>query len=163
MGDESVSRSEDLEALVKTTAGAIFDQVPAKERPKVLRIVERVSLAISHHSGPIPSSQELQKYDQVLPGAAERIVTRSEMQSDHRMALEKSVVNAQIAQSDRGQWIAAGLSAFCIIASVIVTLSGYPWVGGTLGGTTVVSLAGAFIYGKWEQRRDLEAKKKDNP
>jgi len=50
-------------------------------------------------SGPIPSADELAKYEAVLPGAAERLlsiheeqVARLGKQADHRMELEKTVV-----------------------------------------------------------------------
>jgi hypothetical protein len=35
---------------------------------------------------------------------------------------------------------------------------GHDWVGGIIAGTTVVSLVGAFITGKWQQKKSLEKK-----
>lgn len=36
------------------------------------------------HSGPLPEAAELQRYDAVLPGAADRIVTMAEKEQDFR-------------------------------------------------------------------------------
>ena len=62
------------------------------------------------------------------------------------MAINK--VMEQVRLSARGQWMATILAIFCIVASVAVTLCGHDWVGGLLGGSTVVSLATVFVVGQ---------------
>ena len=47
-------------------------------------------------SGPIPSPQILQQYNNIVPGAAERIIRMAEKQSDHRMALENAGIIAAL-------------------------------------------------------------------
>jgi hypothetical protein len=76
-------------------------------------------------------------------------------QADHRMLIEKKIVEAQIRQSDRGQWMALVTSILAIAASVFVTIQGHEAVGGILGGGTVVSLAGVFIAGKLIQKSNF--------
>ena len=41
--------------------------------------------------GPIPSPQDLARYEAVIPGLGDRLINRFEKQSDHRMALESAV------------------------------------------------------------------------
>lgn len=41
-------------------------------------------------SGPLPPARELQAYEQVVPGAADRIVKMAEDEALHRRAQEKS-------------------------------------------------------------------------
>ncbi|MDR1100263.1 MAG: DUF2335 domain-containing protein [Treponema sp.] len=36
------------------------------------------------YSGPLPTSREFQGYEQVLPGAADRILAIAEKESEHR-------------------------------------------------------------------------------
>jgi hypothetical protein len=81
------------------------------------------------------------------------------LHAEHRMGIENKMIDAQIRQSDRGQWMALCISVFSITASVIVTLYGQPAVGGILGGSTVLGLAGAFIAGKISQSKSLVLKK----
>jgi uncharacterized membrane protein len=51
------------------------------------------AIAIStSYSGPIPSSSELNRYEKILPGAADRIITMAEKQSNHRHEIEKVTV-----------------------------------------------------------------------
>jgi len=40
------------------------------------------------HSGPLPMPQQLRQYDDIVPGAAERIIRMAEGQGAHRQRLE---------------------------------------------------------------------------
>ncbi|MFE1574143.1 DUF2335 domain-containing protein [Comamonas odontotermitis] len=48
------------------------------------------------HSGPLPAPETLAGYDQVLPGAAERILCMAEKQQESRIVLEEAQLNADI-------------------------------------------------------------------
>lgn len=73
------------------------------------------------YSAPIPPSSEFAKYDQILPGAADRILSMSEGQSKHRQKIEKFVIVI-----DGITKLAGLLSAFFIV------------VGGMLVGTYLI-------------------------
>lgn len=75
--------------------------------------------------GPLPPPQALEYYEQVLPGAADRVLRMAERQVDIREARESTVrmamegevsVQTTLAEGDRdalkrGQYLAAGISA----------------------------------------------------
>lgn len=87
-------------------------------------------------------------------------LSREKMELAHELArgqleLSRQWMLEQVKLSARGQWMATGLAVICIVASVVVTLQGHDWVGGVLGGSTVVSLATVFIVG--------QAAKKEKP
>jgi hypothetical protein len=87
-------------------------------------------------------------------------VSREKMELAHELAvgqlqLNRDWMREQVKLSARGQWMATVLAIFCIVASVVVTLWGHDWVGGVLGGSTVVSLATVFVVG--------QATKKEKP
>ena len=65
-----------------------------------------------------------------------------------QLELNQEWMRKQVMLSTRGQWLATGLAVLCIVASVVVTLNGHDWVGGVLGGSTVVSLATIFVVGQ---------------
>src|SRR5438046_6994388 len=52
--------------------------------------------------GPIPPPSLLRQYEEVFPGAAERIVTMAEKQSAHRQKLESDVISSDISNEKRG-------------------------------------------------------------
>ena len=83
----------------------------------------------------------------------------AEAQSAHRISIEGTVINSQQTQSGRGQIFALVIGVFGITAGASVACLGHDAVGGTIAGTTVVSLAVAFITGKYSQKADLDAKK----
>lgn len=78
------------------------------------RIVAMVQRSISH-SGPLPDPDTLQRYEQVLPGLAERIVAMAEKQSDHRQSLERAVILNGIKAEGRGASYAFALGLCGII------------------------------------------------
>lgn len=55
------------------------------------------------YSGPIPPPEALARYEEIQPGAADRIIKMAEKQQEHRMSLETKAIGGQIDQSKRGQ------------------------------------------------------------
>jgi len=51
---------------------------------------------MSIYAGPIPSADELAKYENILPGSANRILEMAEKQSRHRQNMESEMLKANI-------------------------------------------------------------------
>ncbi len=139
----------------------VYEKLPEELKPQILRMVQRVALSLQiteECSGPLPPPEQLIKYDEALPGLAERIVVMTEHQSAHRMELEKSVVYAELRQSAVGQIAAFALAVLFLAGALAATLNGHDTVGAALGTTTVLGLVATFIAGKREQKADLEEK-----
>ena len=96
---------------------------------------------VQRQSGPLPPSQELKGYEEVLTGAAERILQMAEEESRHRRTIEKDIVRAEISAETRGQWLGAGLAVIGVSGGVVAAVLGSPGLGASL---SIVSLAGAF-------------------
>src|SRR6202043_754297 len=77
-----------------------------------------------------------------------------------QLELNREGMLGQMKQSARGQWMATCLAILCIAASIVVTLNGHDWVGGVLGGSTVVSLATVFIVGQTTKKERSTLPKK---
>ncbi len=131
----------------------LFDNLPEKERSQVS---QRFSVSIESHSGPLPSPEQLKFYNDIIPNGADRIMQMAENQSKHRIGLEQLVVSSQIKESQRGQLFALIISVFSLCTSLILGLNGHDTVAGVIGGSTIVSLATIFIYGKKTQKKDSE-------
>lgn len=104
-------------------------------------------------SGPLPPPQILGQYDQVLPGAAERILQMAEKQQNHRIDMNRSGVQ-------RANWgLGAGfsLSVLGLGLTAFLVLHGHDAAGSILGGTTFLSLVGTFVYGsKVKSQENIE-------
>lgn len=106
----------------------------------------------------LPSPQELADYETLIEGAADRILTAFEHQSEHRMTQEDRVIGSDI------RLAYAGVTCAFIIAMSLLGLAGWlVWQGhnveGTILGTfDVTAIVGTFIYGTRSRRREREMK-----
>ena len=77
-----------------------------------------------HWRGPLPTPSDLAGYDQVVPGAAEKIIESWLEESHSRRQLQEHVARTGIRLALRGQWIAASLAPLAFLIGLVVTLLG---------------------------------------
>ena len=94
------------------------------------------------------------RYNDAVPGAAERILVMAERQSTHRMDLESRVINADIKRANRGLIAGVVVALAFGAGSFILILSGYEVVGTILGTTDIVGLVATFVYGTESRRKE---------
>lgn len=111
-------------------------------------------------SGPLPDPETLQAYDMVLPGLAERIVNRWETQSNHRMSLEKSVIEGDTRRANWGLVSATIISLSVLGVSGLLAMHGHETVAGVLAGVDIAALAGVFVYGTNTRKQERVEKTK---
>lgn len=126
-------------------------------------------------SGPLPAPADFQRYEEILPGAANRILEIVERQQSHqhgqeRLALEQAGIILDIerkaATSDSRRaylGIASGLTItlLTIGGSIYLIANGHDWAGLTLAGINLTGLAGVFVYGA-RARRAAQRRSPDN-
>ena len=117
-----------------------------------------IQTTYAFHEGPLPSPEVLAKYDDIVAGAAERIITMAEMQARHRQELEKIVVKSGARDSLLGLIFALIIGLATIIGGTYVAVGGHPTEGTILGGVGLASLVGVFVYGSRQRRAEREAK-----
>lgn len=113
-----------------------------------------IKTSIYWSSGPLPDPVQLRQYEEVLPGAAERIMGGFEAQMIHRMDLERK----QSRRADWGLAVGGALAAGTVAGGLFVMVVGDPWAGASIIGTSVAVIAGVFVYGTKIRRgeRDRE-------
>lgn len=121
---------------------------------------EVVSVAASAWEGPLPSPEDLRRYEEILPGAANRILEMAEKQQAHNHNQESaSLENERIvletakaivaSNTSRSKW---GLVSALLVALIGIGIGGWlTYLGkGGYGLTFVfaplVSLVGVFVY-----------------
>ena len=119
-----------------------------------------VTKAEYHHSGPMPDPMTLQRYEDIIPGAAERILVMAEEQAAHRQSIEKTVIKAGSRDSLLGLIAGFAIGMATIISGTIIILQGYLWNGTIVGSAGVVGLVSVFIYGTRSNRRERENKRR---
>lgn len=120
----------------------------------------QVVVGQAHFSGPLPPPVVLEQYNQVVPGAAERILAMAESQSKHRREIEALVIGSDIKNSRMGLVCGLIIGLAGLIAAVIVAVVGYPILSGIMGFSTLGSLIGVFVHGSQGRRQEREDAKR---
>ena len=133
----------------------------AKKRTQLARQQRNVDKRGRHEitahaswSGPLPPPQMLAQFEDICLGAAKLIIDRFGKQSDHRMSLEKSVIENDIKQSKLGMWLGFIICTVTIITGGIVAFSGQGTAGATIATVAVVGLATVFVYGNKSRKEE---------
>ena len=138
----------------KKTGGAHSHRVPPKESLQIQKQAQIQQI----YSGPLPQPEDLEKYNTIVPGAAERIIIMAEKQAKHRQELEKIAIKSGDRNSLLGQ-----IFGFIIGLAAISAGSYGIYKGVNLGGiATIISTIGAlvyvFVYGSQQRRKERENK-----
>jgi uncharacterized membrane protein len=112
-------------------------------------------------SGPLPPPETLDRYNQILPGAAERIITMAESQHQHRQGLETLVIHSNVKAQKLGTILGFIVAMTVVLGGMYLVHEGKNAPGLAAILTALASLVGVFLYSKREQQKDL-AKKAEN-
>jgi len=146
-------------AMIPAIQQAIKEVAPELPNEKKARLVTRMAAISVSYQGPLPPPEELEHFARIIPNGADRMMKLVEDQTAHRIEIEKHVIRSQQELASRGQLFALVIGVFGMSAGAWVGYAGQPWLGGVLGGSTVVALTIAFITGRRSQDQDLEEKR----
>lgn len=89
---------------------------PVQQTPQVQNQVRQVQL--QQWSGPLPAPADLEKFNQIVPNGAERIVAMAEKEQGHRIKYEKIGLSASIYESRRGQYLGSIISLVAVLGAI---------------------------------------------
>ena len=118
----------------------------------------RVQALMRSFTGPLPPPEALERYNQILPGVAERIVVMAESQHAHRLGLEKHVIHSNVAAQKLGTVLGFIVAMTVVIGGTWLVHEGKSGQGLAAILASLVSLVGVFVYSKREQQKDLAQK-----
>lgn len=131
---------------------------PPQQQPRQNTVVAEASF-----EGPIPPPALLQQYDQVITGAAERILRMAEEQGRHRMQLETDALASNIKTQQMqaktnhmqvrnvtisdtlGQVFGLIVSAGCIIGGIWLVMQSHEVAGTALFSIPIAGIIKAFM------------------
>ncbi len=150
--DIIVQTPEDLDNLLEMVGESGPPELQEHAKKALLAIQ---SSSYSSYSGPIPSPELLQQFNLVEPGLANRIVAMTEMEGDHRRAMEMKSLDAEIAlkhrgfdQVRRGQFFGFAIGTITLLLGAYMATNGASIVGGLVGTGGVVGLVTVFVVGR---------------
>lgn len=136
------------EVIEKQIERVLEGKVQRRDLPTVAAQITEIVVS-EQFSGPMPHPRHLRQYEEVLPGAAERILTMAEKSLDHNTTMSNKMLSAEIEDSKRGMRFGAGLFALLIagaFGSILVTDSEV--IPGLFLGAAAIGAITAFIKGR---------------
>lgn len=139
---DAAGMEADADAALKQLRPFLKPEKTQDAKLILTRIVSKV------HRGPIPSAEELDHLERVLPGSANRCFEMAEREQSHRHAIDDKIVSSEFSMRSRGQTLAlAGLAglltAVCFLAYLGDTIS-----AAALGSATIVGVVAVFVTGR---------------
>jgi hypothetical protein len=116
------------------------------------------SVQMTSWQGPLPPAAELERYNHIVPGGAERLFAMVEKQAEHRMQLENHVAREQVKQSGRGQVFALVIGVTGILSAATIGTMGHTAVAIAITTGSLGTLAVTFLVGKRQERASRQAK-----
>lgn len=111
------------------------------------------------YAGPLPHPDTLQRFNEIVPGAADRILKQFEAQSEHRRYLEKRFSFHEIIKSYLGLACGFVIGAGAIGGGIWLAVLGNNILGGIIGSTGIIGLVAVFVYGTNSRKKFLEKHK----
>lgn len=128
------------------------------EVPQVLQLLEaRIE---EHFQGPLPHPTILKGYENILPGSANRIITMTERQQQHRMELEHAVIHSDILMERLGLAVYFVLAMILVVGGIWLASEGKQLTGLAIVGASITTLAGALVYAQRQRQQELQERRK---
>lgn len=110
------------------------------------------------YSGPIPPPEMLRGYEEILPGAMDRILAMAERQESHRHSLESASVLGNLDAQRTGQYIAGTVVILGMGIGAFLISTGKDIAGFTAMLTPLGIAAGLFLVGRAKQASERRQK-----
>lgn len=120
-------------------------------------------MVATHYSAPFPPATELERYEAVYPGFAEKLMERYVKQSEHRMSIENKVIDSGIKNSARGQFFAFALALITILIGAFLIYLNKDVLGIVAILSSLAALVGVFIYGNKSKKDERIQKSRAIP
>lgn len=156
-----MSQENDSRELVPGSDHPVPDAADEQASSDILKGLERLPAGFAFRArsvriGPLPPADELEKYEAVLPGAADRIVKMAEGQANHRAQLETEALRQEGQRSWTGLVSGALLTLGFEALALVAVLVDRPWFAVAFAAFPLPAILGAFVYGTRSRRRERE-------
>lgn len=119
--------------------------IPEVNNPKKSPMIAYQRQEVIQVSSPLPPPQILREYEEIVPGSAQTILLRVEKQANHRMEIERRIVEVETKLPIRGQIFALVLGLSSVSGALICAYLGQPAIGSVLGGVGLINVVAAFL------------------
>jgi uncharacterized membrane protein len=149
--------ADPLEEVLSAKLGEI---VSGPQKREVTRVVHEV---FSSFQGPLPHPSLLDRYDEISPGAAERIIAMAEKEQAHRHSWEQRALSAESWYGMVG--LLAGWTTAIALAggAALAAAFGEPAVGVALAAASATGMVWKLVQGRSDRSEQAtDAPKQDS-
>jgi len=114
----------------------------------MIQVVTEQSITTQQHAGPLPAPEDLREYDRIVPGLAERIISRSEKEQAHRHSMDQKIVELEYGLKSRGQLLGIAALIALLAVVIIMVVYGVPAEAAALGAATIVGVVVTMVTGR---------------
>ena len=132
----------------------LIQYIPEEKRGELMR---EFAMRIEHYSGSIPHPSIVARWESVVPGSADRILSLSEEHQSHRMDMERTMFGEFIQREKLGMWFYFIIALVMMVGGIIVILAGYSTAGLVALAAPVATIAGTFIFSYRRSGKDQGA------
>ena len=112
------------------------------------------------YSGPLPPPEELQKYDKIVEGGAERIFNQFEKQTAHRHEIEKLIATAGIKNEKIGLILGFILALLALGFAIILVLMGKETLALISFLIEFLGIVAIFVYDRHYSKKKIDRRGK---
>ncbi len=137
--EKSINSSSELENKnnIPQELEELIKYIPADKKREAIKLISSLSVHTeSSFKGPLPPPSILGDYNNIIKDGAERIMRMAEIQSAHRIELEKHAIKEELKQSGRGQKFGFILAILGFLVAFGLAYLGHDTVAGIFGTTT---------------------------
>lgn len=137
--------TSDLEEALSAELARVL---PEEERQEVRQVVHNVTARYAAFRGPLPTPDLLGGYEDVVPGAGERILRMAEKEQEHRHAWEDRSLENERVYSLRGLRLGWLTSLSLALGAVAAAWFGEPVVGTALAAASATGMVWKLVQGR---------------
>lgn len=139
---------------LKEHAPDITDKLSSNDIKRIAQILsgnltlkqqKSVTQTQTFHQGPLPPAHEFEKYEQIQPGMADRIMGMAEKEQNYGHERDRKIIDGTFVLKKRAQLFAFILSIIFIIGGFIMIFQNEKTPGYILSGIGLVSLVSQFL------------------
>jgi uncharacterized membrane protein len=131
-------------------------QHPQQPQIRPAAQLAQVQTTMEVHGGPLPDPEILAKYEQVMPGAAERIFKMAETEQHERHLMVYRDHRIKSVATLLGQVLAFVMGMSGIIGGVYLVAKDKSLAGFSVFITSLTALCGVYLYNRQDQKRSKQ-------
>lgn len=122
--------------------------IQAEEIKAELERIEQILIKKESFSGPLPHPEHFKKYNQIVPGSANRLLKMVEDDLAHIHSMQRQQSNTETAATILGLISGFAIAVIALVGSGYLIMQNHDVAGAVLGGGSLASLVSIFVIGR---------------